>query len=344
MSFSSTALSDWAHLCSAWPILASRFMSCSLWVICLGVVAPTLSAQESRREFFDKLQRIEENMTMDQVETILGKPDDVWTKSDKVVHNPQVQVVWGYGNEVHLQLPTLGQVQFNSRERVHCVVGKSGSPIAPDVVEEVRLRELLQLLARGPRLRGEGFNPYELIALANVFQPLGQEKAFAVFREYVRVSHEAAEGQEPIRLLLLCLHDIPDTPGYLPQAPLGAPFPAAPDNLRLYPRFPLCFIDDVPLLLVKGYELGGETLPVSVELDKYERRISWIEAPLPITKNPRSKLLNALHEFHHSPLWYLYQKNRVPYAFDEVHIKPGPWILDMLESQLERFVASRDEQ
>src|SRR5262249_8128304 len=51
--------------------------------------------------------------------------------------------------------------------------------------------------------------------------------------------------------------DIPDDPGYMPRMAVGAPQPDEPNDAKQLPRFPILLQDDVPLLVVYGYNLGG---------------------------------------------------------------------------------------
>ena len=56
-------------------------------------------------------------------------------------------------------------------------------------------------------------------------------------------------------------------PGYLRPPALGAAVPAPPGDLRTTPRFPVILLDDVPLVLVGGYRLGGLPEPLAMHLD-----------------------------------------------------------------------------
>jgi hypothetical protein len=82
--------------------------------------------------------------------------------------------------------------------------------------------------------------------------------------------------------------------------------------------FPLVLINDVPLLLVTGYALGGDTEPVTVYLDDLRRAGRLRAAPLRPHGSARS-IARALHEIY-----------RRAYGSD-----PTAAVTDWVSSQLE---------
>ena len=315
--------------------LASCFLvtRCLLAIACLGGNADVqLSAQESRADFFAKFVQIQEAMTKLQVTQLLREPDDTWTRTDcKVIPNQYVFDVWCYGTSFHLGCPTLGRIEFDKKGTVRRVVGNSGTPIGPDAMSEIRLQQLMQELHDGPRMDGDSFDPHKLLLLANEFQPLGQDTAFLVFQEYMRVCGHDAKGEDAIYLLLRILHEIPPGLGFLPEAYIGEPYPAYPDDLRLFPRFPIHVVDDVPLLLVRGYFVAGSPEPVVSHMTQYAGRIEWRKSALEVPDTTEKPLIEGVRKLRESDSWFFpsYESERS---------------LELLSNQIRRFASSRREQ
>ena len=109
----------------------------------------------------------------------------------------------------------------------------------------------------------------------------GRTRYFLCVQEYMRVCGHDAKGEDAIYLLLRILHQIPRWLGFLPEAYIGEPYPAYPDDLRLFPRFPHHVVDDVPLLLVRGYFVVGGGSP-SYRTTQYAGRIEWRKSALEV--------------------------------------------------------------
>jgi len=75
--------------------------------------------------------------------------------------------------------------------------------------------------------------------------------------------------------------DFPEVlqPGYLRPPALGAPDPPAPDDPTELPRFPVVLLEDVPLVLVSGYALGGKPESLAMHLEGLEGA-RWRSKPL----------------------------------------------------------------
>ena len=141
------------------------------------------------------------------------------------------------------------------------------------------------------------------------------------------------EGREGIFLVLRTLFDVPADPGYFPAMMVGAPQPPPPNELKTLPRFPVAIVGDVPLLLVEGYELGGEAEPPEWEVD-YFRKTGKLRSNLLVpTDNP----FKALDDFRKSRQWIFVGRAEKPAAraFD-----PNEDELDLLSDQLLRLLDS----
>jgi hypothetical protein len=122
---------------------------------------------------------------------------------------------------------------------------------------EEELRSLLRLLDTAPVLQGSRYNPLSTIRIVNRLQRLGKEKALAAIDEYLRVTPAPldSEANEGVFLVHRVLFDIPEPPGYMPVMWVGAPSPEAPKDPKLLPRFPIVIVDDVPILVIRGYDI-----------------------------------------------------------------------------------------
>jgi hypothetical protein len=105
----------------------------------------------------------------------------------------------------------------------------------------------------------ENFHPWHIIRAVNSLQPLGKAEAIAQIDEYLAGHHMTNS-----RGLFWVLRVLFDMPGSMPFPPvrIGQPTIPPPRDPLTLPRFPIVIVRDVPLLVVRGYALGG--LPESV--------------------------------------------------------------------------------
>ena len=101
------------------------------------------------------------------------------------------------------------------------------------------------------------YNPGRIVQAVNDLIPLGKEEALASIAGYYEAADRQADPRQGLFWVLRVLFDVPAEPGYHPPVRLGAPRPAAPEDLRTIPRFPIMLIEDIPLLMVTSYILGG---------------------------------------------------------------------------------------
>ena len=303
-----------------------KCLSCLVLLISIGTSPTHLLGQPTRQEFFEKITMVEKGMSIDRVREILGDPDDKWTREDpNAISNPQVSKVWCFGSQRHLGFPTLGRIDFDDQDEVYHVWGKMGRPIISEL-KESRIRELMQLIQDTPTFSGGDFNPYKLVSIANEFQPLGQKSAFSIFREYRRVSDFFSQD-DGIFLLVLCLHDLPKPPIEQPRVRAGHPGPDEPSDHKQFPRFPLHFVDEIPILMVRGFTYAGRP-SAEYFLKQFEDKLTWIITPLKISSKTPKQIHKELVDFRDSKLWY----------FDQRDV----YIFKMFESQLRNFTNSRE--
>jgi hypothetical protein len=89
---------------------------------------------------------------------------------------------------------------------------------------------------------------------------LGKERALAQIEAYVK--QNSAKDNYGLFWVLRVLFDVP-TGQVFPPVQIGQPDIPPPTDAGKLPRFPIVIIRDIPLLVVRGYYLGG--LPESVD-------------------------------------------------------------------------------
>jgi hypothetical protein len=114
------------------------------------------------------------------------------------------------------------------------------------------------------------YRPRPIIDAVNALIPMGRSGALAVLDAHLR-HHDAGTPHDGLALLLRVLFEVPPTGTHAPLR-LGGTVPPAPADPRVLPRYPIVLLNDVPLLLVTGYALGGDTEPVTASLRELRRR------------------------------------------------------------------------
>jgi len=245
--------------------------------------------QTSRDKFARAMAMVKKGMTEKEVLDLLGKPDDFLTQNDRSgISTARTKEIWNYGSNGHLTFATLGAVYIDEDHKVQYIFGGRGKPPSPQMFSEEELRSLLRQIDKTPGYNASyHFNPLPLIQTVNRLQPFGKEKALAAIDEFLRVASgfhdEATEG---VFLVLRVLFDVPDDPGYMPHMRVGAPWPAAPEDAKRLPRFPILLQDDVPLLLVSGYDLAGLAEMPERHVNYFRENGRLREKPLMPGNNP----------------------------------------------------------
>jgi hypothetical protein len=258
--------------------------------------------QRTRHEFVAALAKVEEGMPEDQVLGLLGKPDDIQTQRDPGgISTFRTREIWCYGTNGHLTFPTLGSICIDRDGKAQYIFGGRGEPPDPRLLPEEQLRSLLRLIDGVPSYNaGWSYDPLPVIRVVNALQPLGKEKALAALAEYLRVaSHYTGSGREGVFLVLRVLFDVPADPGHMPDMHVGAPDPPGPKDPKRLPHFPLLLLDDVPLLLVSGYVIGGFPEQSGTHLHYFREKGHLREKPL----TPGNKPLALLDRFVKSAGW-----------------------------------------
>lgn len=167
------------------------------------------------------------------------------------------------------------------------------------------------------------FNPGALIAAVNTLLPLGKDDALAAVERYLAAADRSADPQYGLLLVLRVLFEVPAS-GFHPPLYIGIPEAAAPPDRKSLPYFPLLLVDDIPLLLVTSFLIGGSAQPVEAQVEYYRDNGILRASPLiPPSAAPRPETLQRAAELY-----------RQAYGED-----PKPAQLKMLSEQLQRMAA-----
>jgi hypothetical protein len=244
------------------------------------------------------MSQVSPKMTREEVEAILGKPDDIRTKYDPGgIWRTQTGEIWRYGTNGHLTTATLGSVYIAEDSKVQLVCGGDGDPPPAWMFAEEELRAILRILDEAPSYNyGWGYNPRGVIRAVNALQPLGKEKALAAVAEYLRIAPHwfEAHGVSGIFLVLRTLFEIPNPPGHMPVMVVGEPSPMAPEDLTKIPRFPIYIQDDIPFLMVSGYSGFGQAEHPKERLNYFRKHGVIRSLPLIPPPDPVASIQRAL--------------------------------------------------
>ena len=223
------------------------------FVIVLAVVQK--SPMQDRATFWKHLDSLKIGATKAQVKALLGAPDDIRDAKDSAEYTHGSEEVWCYGTDGHLHFPTLGRVYFDERR----VSGKSHRVMqmpSKSTINETDLRKNMRFIFNVPNRSGTHLDILDTIRAANSLMPLGQDKAFAVIQEFEAVIGGMGFDQRPYYLLNI-MFDLDEKHETIWQPSIGAISPRQPKDGKLFPRYPLLFVDDVPFDGVRGINGSG---------------------------------------------------------------------------------------
>jgi hypothetical protein len=181
--------------------------------------------------------------------------------------------------------------------------------------------ELIRLL---PGFSGLRFNPRVLIAAVNHLQSVGREESLKTLRDYWTIARQTPEHSNPDNILLiaLILFVCPDEQKEDLHLLLGQPDLEEPEDLTLFPLFPLCIYQGIPFCLISGYRIGGETQPPIEYVESCSHHCELRSEPLIPINNP----LASVDDFLASESWR--------------SLNPDSWHYRMLRLQALRTVSA----
>jgi hypothetical protein len=280
------------------PTLDLLFKALLLIFACSFICQAQTPQPRTRQQFAALMSQVSPEMSRDEVEAILGKPDDVRTKYDPGgVWRDETGEIWRYGTNGHLTTTTLGSVYIDENGEVQGVCGGAGEAPPAWMFAEEELRSILRTLDEAPSYSsGWVYNPRGVIRAVNALQPLGKEKALAAVTEYLRVSPGSfdAHAVDGMFLVLRTLFAIPSPPGHMPIMMVGEPSPMAPEDQTKIPRFPIYIQDDIPFLIVNGYSLFGQAEDPRKHLNYFREHGVIRSLPLRPSPDPVASIRKAL--------------------------------------------------
>jgi len=166
------------------------------------------------------------------------------------------------------------------------------------------------------------FDPGALVAAVNALLPLGKDGALDAVERQLDGADRVADPQHGLFLVLRLLFAVPDS-GSHPPVRIGIPEALEPHDASVLPYFPLLVVDDIPLLLVTTFLLGGSAERVETHVHHFRAHGVLRGTPL----RPRADLGPTVVLDHASTL---YRR-----AYGE---SPRPGLRAVLEEQLNRLV------
>lgn len=138
--------------------------------------------------------------------------------------------------------------------------------------------DMMARLAQAATMPIEAYNPATVIEAVNALHPLGKDGALAEVERYLQQQDKS--GQEMgLFWVLRVLFEVPSEPGF-PPLRLGQPAIPPPSEPGKLPRFPIVLVQDVPVLVSRGYFLAGLPEPVEAHVAYYRLHGTLRDAPL----------------------------------------------------------------
>ncbi len=271
-----------------------------------------LSANDGvdRSQFAAKLSQVHIGDSELSVARLLGKPDDIVDRTDSAKLSNYTPLAWCYGTSGHLTFATLGCVCFDANNHVRFVYGNEGTPPSRDLIDERTLRELLTTVDKIGGVRGNLYNPLNMIRCVNRLRSESKERVLAVIEEHARVasffSHTYPDG---LLLLLRTIFEVSEEWGYMPLMGIGRMNPHLPNSkemYKLFPRYPIFVVNDVPVLLISDYTCFGSGGHESLKLHMEYFRNNGVLRKTPL--HPPDNPLRVFDILRSSKVWEAYIK------------------------------------
>jgi len=147
----------------------------------------------------------------------------------------------------------------------------------------------IDAISRCSKWDGYTFDPLTHLQAVNLLQPLGKEQALASLRAFWQKAEASSNWlDDSTRLvLLLRLLFVPKSANLqFPTIRTGSPvvYPSLPE--KDFPLFPLALVENVPLLISPGFNLGGLPQTPLSQIEFCERNCVIRPAPLSPPDNP----------------------------------------------------------
>lgn len=131
------------------------------------------------------------------------------------------------------------------------------------------------LLQRAAHASIEGYNPSHTLEAVNYLIPFGKERALGAIDSFLQ--NHATTDNYGLFWVLRVLFDIPSN--HFPPVLIGRPYPPPPQDAAKLPRFPIVLVEDIPFLVVRGYDLAGLPEPLTSHVE-YLRKTGVIRSQI----------------------------------------------------------------
>lgn len=150
---------------------------------------------------------------------------------------------------------------------------------------------------------GYTFDPYTYIHAVNTLRKENNMHVIRYLRDYCirdTGNSEWLENSTKVFFLLRILFVPKDQDVQFPTIHIGKPLDVEPSSTQVFPLYPLVLVQDVPLLTIPGFFLGGLPEDPQIHIDFCEAYCSLRPTPLRPPDNPLT-LAESLME---SKQWY----------------------------------------
>lgn len=179
-------------------------------------------------------------------------------------------------------------------------MGLRGGPHAKVIVLMTSVFEIIRSCSTW---EGYTFDPGTLIRAVNILRNDKPSDVIVGLRSYAQAivnDLDLVDGNTRLILLLRLLF-VPAEPGTAyPSVAMGKPVDVENPPLQDYPLYPLVLLNDVPLLIVTGFLLGGLPADPMSQIEFFEQDCRMRPAPLRPPDNP----LPLAETLLASPTWY----------------------------------------
>lgn len=167
---------------------------------------------------------------------------------------------------------------------------------------------------------GKDFRIEPFLSVAKELQQLGQDKALARLRDW-------AKGHQDQVIILTRMFFEKKGGGEIRPPMIGAPYFLGGTTYKEWPLAPIALYQGIPILITRGYALGGVPEPSEVYLDECLKDASWRRVNY--TEADQTRLETIIEDFIKTANW------KTPLSGDEERF---------LRRQALRTIPSRDKK
>lgn len=173
-----------------------------------------------------------------------------------------------------------------------------------------------------------GYDPYEMVVIANRYHAAGKDKLYEMVLTYERTCKGSCPNAADICLMLFCLHETYDGSDGASLTGLGAFFPESRTLMQSDWRYPIVFVRGIPFYSAYLNVKSGPNICLFDVIGKLRARGKWNESPIELSQDSDLQLYAAIDEFVENDEWQISASQREQ-------------LTAAMYRQLERFLQSR---